>query len=94
MLSFSSRLPAGKNSPWFLCMWCIYSVRGSGSAALLALTCVSGRKLHLPVVCSCVASTLERPWSFPWAQHKAGPSYVTVSLLWGQGWAQLGGQVG
>lgn len=29
MLPFSSRLPAGKNSPGFLCMWCIYSVRGS-----------------------------------------------------------------
>lgn len=40
MLSFSSRLPAGNNSLGFLCVWCIYSVRGSGSAALLALTCL------------------------------------------------------
>lgn len=97
MLSFSSQLPAGKNSPRFLCVWCIYSVRGSGSAALLALTCVLGRKLHLPAVCLCEVSMLERPLRFPRAQHKAGPTsgtYVTLPLLWGHCWAQLGCQVG
>lgn len=39
MLSFSSLLPAGKNSPGFLWMWCIYSVRGSEH-------CPSGSHLH------------------------------------------------
>lgn len=82
MLCFSSRLPAGKNSPGFLCILCIYSVSSSVTLSLLALTCVSGRKYHLPPVRLCASFTPPRPRHFPQALYNSSPSsgtYVTAS---------------